>query len=195
MRTRSFAAFAAGAAFIAGVSGFLYAVSFIVLKSAALSAVFLLLGGIASIIVWTGLYEHFRDFRQPFPLLALLLSLAAALGSIVHGGYDLSNALHPPAALNADLPNPVDPRGLLTFGIAALGLYFFTRLASADKGFPRGLVYLGFASAALMAILYLGRLIILQAASPLIAIPALIEGFLLNPVWLIWLGLEFRHMN
>jgi len=35
---------------------------------------------------------------------------AGALGSAVRGGYDFANAVHPPAAVNPDLPNPVDPR-------------------------------------------------------------------------------------
>jgi hypothetical protein len=159
-----------------------------------LSAIFLLLGGLASLVVWTGLYEHFRDSQPPYALLALILSLGAAAGALIHGGYDLSNALHPPAAPNTDLPNAVDPRGLLTFGVAAIGLFIFAWLASKDKRFPQALVYIGYASAALMAILYLGRLIILQAASPVIAIPALLEGFLVNPAWLIWLGIVFRRM-
>jgi hypothetical protein len=42
-----------------------------------------------------------------------------------------------------------------------------------------------------MIILYLGRLIILQATSIAIVIPALLEGFIVNPIWYIWLGLAF----
>jgi hypothetical protein len=194
MRSKSFAALAAWSAFVAGAAGLLYAVSFVILQNVVLSAVFLLLGGLASLVVWTGLYEHFRDAQPPFALLALILSLGAAAGALIHGGYDLSNALHPPAAPNTDLPNAVDPRGLLTFGVAAIGLFIFAWLASQDKRFPQGLVYLGYASAVLMAILYLGRLIILQATSPIILIPALLEGFLVNPIWLIWLGVVFRRM-
>ncbi len=42
-----------------------------------------------------------------------------------------------------------------------------------------------------MLVLYLSRLIILKASSPVIVIPALLEGFLVNPLWYVWLGLSF----
>jgi hypothetical protein len=116
--------------------------------------------------------------------------VSAALGSAIHGGYDLANGLHPPAALNTDLPNPVDPRGLLTFGVAGLGLLLLARLKTQEMRFPRGLAYPGYASAALLVILYLGCLIILQAISLVIVIPALLEGFVVNPPWYAWLGLN-----
>ncbi len=193
MRTKSFSTLAAWSAFVAGVAGLLYAISFVVLKNPLLYSIFLLVGGLASLPVWTSLYERFRDAAPPYALLAFVLSIGAAAGSIIHGGYDLSNALHPPASLNADLPSPIDPRGLLTFGVASLGLFFFAWLATKDRAFPAGLVYVGFASAILMAVLYLGRLIILNASSPAILLPAALEGFLLNPIWLIWLGVVLQR--
>jgi hypothetical protein len=184
----SFSTLAAWFAFIAGVAGLLYSLSFVVLKSDLFSALFLLLGGFASLIAWTGLYERLRLVDASYALLAFAMSAGAAAGSLIHGGYDLSNALHPPASLNLDLPNPVDPRGLLTFGVASVGIFLFAWLAARDKAFPQGLVYLGYASAFLMAVLYLGRLIILQATNPAIVVPALLEGFLVNPIWFVWLG-------
>ena len=117
----SFETFAGWMALFAGISGFLYSVAFIVLQSNLLSAVFLLLGGLFSTAALTALYQRLRGTDSGFALLGLLLVLGAALGSAIHGGYDLSNTLHPPASLNTDLPNPIDPRGLLTFGIAGLG--------------------------------------------------------------------------
>jgi hypothetical protein len=48
---------------------------------------------------------------------AIVLALAAALGSAVHGGFDLANTLHPPVARAPDLPNPVDPRGTASCSI------------------------------------------------------------------------------
>ena len=90
--------------------------------------------------------------------------------------------------LNADLPNPMDPRGLLTFGIAGLGLFLLSWLMAQEMRFPRNLAYLGILSSILMIILYLGRLIVLQATSLVIVIPALLEGFIVNPIWYIWLG-------
>jgi hypothetical protein len=40
----------------------------------------------------------------------------------------------------------------------------------------------------LLVLLYLGRLLILDPANLLIVIPALLTGFLLNPLWYAWLG-------
>lgn len=187
----SFETFAGWMALFAGVSGFLYSVAFIVLQSNLLSAVFLLLGGLLSTAALTALYQRLRGTDSGFALLGLLLVLSAALGSAIHGGYDLSNTLHPPASLNTDLPNPIDPRGLLTFGIAGLGLLLLAWLMTREMAFSRNLAYLGILSAILMIVLYLGRLIILQATSLVIVIPALLEGFIVNPIWYIGLGLMF----
>ena len=169
----------------------MYSVSFVVLKNDLLNGLFLLLGGLCATIVMTALFQSLREQDASYALLAFLFSVGAAAGSLIHGGYDLSNALHPPASLNTDLPSPIDPRGLLTFGIAALGLFFFSMLMNKNASFPRGLSSLGYISALLMLVLYLGRLIILQATSLVIVVPALLEGFLINPIWYIWLGMVF----
>jgi hypothetical protein len=192
----TFEKFAGWMTLFAGISGFLYSVAFIVLQNNLLSALFLLLGGLFSSAALTALYQRLRGVESGFALLGLLLALSAALGSAIHGGYDLSNALHPPATLNPDLPNPIDPRGLLTFGIAGLGLLLFSWLMTREIRFPKNLAYLGILSAVLMIVLYLGRLIVLQATSLVIVIPALLEGFIVNPIWYISLGLAFlRNQN
>ena len=36
--------------------------------------------------------------------------------------------------------------------------------------------------------LWLGRLIVLEASSPVIAVPALLAGFLVGPAWYLWVG-------
>jgi hypothetical protein len=184
----SFEKFAGWGAVLAGLSGFLYSISFIVLQNNLLSALFLMLGGLFSTSALTALYQRLRETESGFALLGLLLTLSAALGSAIHGGYDLANALHPPASPNTDLPNAIDPRGLLSFGVAGLGLFLLSWLLTKELSFPRGLAYLGYLSAVLMIVLYLGRLIILQATNPAIVIPALLEGFIVNPLWYVWLG-------
>jgi hypothetical protein len=184
----SFEKFAGWSAILAGLSGFLYSVSFIVLRSDLLSALFLLLGGLFSTAALTALYQRVRETESGFALLGFLLSLSAALGSAIHGGYDLANALHPPTSPSTDLPNAIDPRGLLTFGVAGLGLFILSWLVTRDLSFPKGLAYLGYLSATLMIVLYLGRLIILEATNLAIVVPALLEGFIVNPLWYLWLG-------
>jgi hypothetical protein len=192
MKTKSFERLAAWSAILAGVFGLLYSISFVFLQNNLFSAKFLMLGGLAAAVVMTALYQRLRDTQEAYALLAFVLSVGAAAGAMIHGGYDLSNTLHPPAALNLDLPNPVDPRGLLTFGVAGAGLFLFSWLMRHNKKFPKGLSTLGYVSATLMILLYLGRLVVLQATSPVIVVPALLEGFIVNPLWYLWLGTWLR---
>ena len=150
-----------------------------------------MLGGLFATAGITALYERLREADSILALCGFLFVLVGAIGSIIHGGFDLSNALHPPANLNTDLPNPIDPRGLLTFGLAGIGLFVFSGLVMRSGSLSKSFAYLGYLSAIFMIILYLGRLIILQATSMVIVIPALLEGFIVNPIWYIWLGMIF----
>jgi len=181
--------FAGACAIGAGVAGFLYAVAFIVLRSDLLSALFLLLTGLLSTAALLAVYRRLRATDADFALWALLLGVAGALGSAIHGGYDLANAINPPGGAPLNLPSQIDPRGLLTFGIAGIALFVVSWLIGRGRPLPIGLGYLGYLSAALLVLLYLGRLIILDPANPLILGPALLNGFVLNPTWYIWLGL------
>jgi hypothetical protein len=173
------------------VAGVGYAVSFVILKDALLAALFLLLGGVLATPVLVAIRERLRQTAPVASSWAILLALVGALGSAVHGGYDLANAVHPPAALNADLPNPVDPRGLLTFGLAGVAFVVLGLLISRSRVLPRWIGLLACLNGALLVLLYLGRLLILNPTNLLIVIPALLTGFLLNPIWYAGLGVWF----
>lgn len=183
-----FERFAGLCAMLAGVVGFLYALSFIVLKNDILIDVFLMLGGLLSLAALTGLYVRVKESEGA--QLAWLLGILGALGALVHGGYDLANAINPPAVNVAlsNLPSAVDPRGLLTFGVTGLGFFAFAWLIARAANFPRALVYLTYLLALLLVVLYLGRLIILDAKNPLIVVVALLSGFIVNPLWFVWIG-------
>lgn len=193
--TTSFARFGGICAVLAGVIGFCYSVSFVIIDrisasaSDKLSALFLLLGGAVGSAALVALYERLRrDGAEPgFALWALLLGLVSALGSAIHGGYDLANALHTPAT-TPDLPSGIDPRGLLTFGLAGVATLTFALLIRRSSDLPRNLGTLGLALGALLVIIYLGRLIILSAHNPAIVVPAVVTGFIVSPVWYVWLG-------
>jgi hypothetical protein len=192
----TFERFAGVCALGAALAGFLYSVAFVMLRSAELSALFLLCVGLLSTVALVGLYERVKGVEAGFALLGLILAVVGGLGAAIHGGYDLANALHPPAnpGLNLDLPSQIDPRGLLTFGVTGLGLWTLARLiASRTSGLPRGLGYLGYLAGLLGVILYLGRLIVLDATSPLILGPALLAGFVVNPIFYVWAGLTLRR--
>jgi hypothetical protein len=185
----SFAKFSGWYAILAAVFGLLYALSFIVLKNNLLSALFLMLGGLFATAPLVTLFERLRAGSPQFALWGFLFALAGTLGSVIHAGYDLANAINVPATLNTDLPSAVDPRGLSTFSLAGFGLLIFAWLILRYQPFPRGFAWLGLLSGFLMVVLYLGRLVVLNATSILIVVPALLEGFLVNPIWYLWLGL------
>jgi hypothetical protein len=182
--------FAGLCAVLAGVFGFLYSVAFVILRSTSLSALFLVLAGLVGTAALVAVYARLRATDQSFALWALLLGVVGAMGSVLHGGYDLANALNPPASVNLDLPSQIDPRGMLTFGVAGLALWVMAWLILRGGQLPRGLGYLGYVTAALLIIIYLARLIVLDATSPLVLVPALLAGFVASPVWYVWLGLN-----
>jgi hypothetical protein len=197
----SFQKFAAACTIAAGVINFLYAVAFVIIArsnpqlGALLSSLFLTLSGLLVTTMVTALYQRLRATDAAFALWALLLGLAGALGAAIHGGYDLGSAINPPpigpelTANLGTLPNQVDPRGLATFGLMGLALFVFTWLMSRTAEFPKGLIYLGYLFAALFIILYLARLIVFDPANLILLIPVLLTGFVVNPLWHIWLGL------
>lgn len=192
----SYEKFAGLCAILVGIGGFLYAITFIGLVVAGkapqpgvlLSSLFLMLTGLVSIAVLVAVYRRLLETDPSFALLALLLGIGGALGAAVHGGYDLANAINPPASLPSDLPSQIDPRGLLTFTVSGIALLIVAWLIWKGRQFSRGLAYLGAVSAVLLIILYLGRLIALDPTNPVILAPALLNGFLINPAWYIWLG-------
>jgi hypothetical protein len=187
VRSASFERFAGMCAILAGIAGFLFALAFIVLQNALLSGLFLMLSGLFMSAALVAVYQRLRETDASFALFALFLGLTGALGSAIHGGYDLANAINPPSSL-PDLPNPVDPRGLLTFGVMGIALFTIAWLIGRDGQFPTGLGYLAYVSAILLVVLYLGRLIVFDPTSPVILVPALLNGFLINPIFYLWLG-------
>lgn len=185
-------------AWLAGVSGFLYSVSFVLIAKASaglgsgLSGFFLLAGGIFGASALIGLYLKLQPQTGGYALWALIFGLAGAVTATLHGGYDLANAIHPPGQ-TSPFPSAIDPRGLGTFGLAGLSILAFSYLMTKDANIPRRLAYLGYLSGALLILIYLARLIILSASNPLVLIPAGLEGFIVNPVWYIWLGFVLRR--
>jgi hypothetical protein len=186
----SYERFAGLCGILTGVVGLLYAVAFVILRSPPLSAVTLLLGGLLGTATLVAVYARLRETDGSFAMLGLVLGVTGAMGAALHAGYDLANVLNPPATVNLDLPSQIDPRGMLTFGIAGLGLWVVAWLILRGGQFARGLGYLGYVTAVLLIVVYLARLIVLDASSPLVLAPAVLTGFIASPVWYVWLGLS-----
>ncbi len=186
-------------AILAAVCGELYSISFVIVARSSptlgdgLAGAFLLLGGLLSIAALSGLFRAVNGVDTPPALLALGLALLAGGGAAAHGGYDLANALNPPPTAIPDLPSPVDPRGLLTFGVSGIAIGCFAIAMKRAEGFPAGLVTGGYVLAALLVIVYLARLIILNASNPLVLGAAGLTGFIVNPGWYVWLGVVLRR--
>ncbi len=118
--------------------GISYSIAFLIVQSDLGSALFLTLGGILVSVVMVALYLRLKDGRGGFVLLALIWGIAGALGSTVHGAYDLANIIHPPSSLPQDLPSAIDPRGLLTFDITGDALLIFSCLTVGTGKLPKG---------------------------------------------------------
>ena len=195
MASRTFERSSGATAVAVGVGGLLYSIAFVIVARSApdagrfLSSLFLLLGGVLGIQVMAALYRRLRDVDAGFALVGFMFGFAGALGSTIHGAYDLANWFHAPAALASDVPNAVDPRGVLTFGVSGLAVLVIARLMTRGGGFPSRLGLLGYVSGILLVLIYLARLIVLDPASPLVLGPAALEGFIVNPVWYVWIGM------
>ncbi|MFN2521189.1 MAG: hypothetical protein ABR525_09105 [Candidatus Limnocylindria bacterium] len=191
--SRSFQRTGGAAALVAGIAGFLYSVAFVIVSRVApdagrfLAPLLLVIGGIIGVFALASLYERLRQTDPGYALVGLLLGVIGAVGSAIHGAFDLATALHPPASL-PDTPDAVDPRGFLTFGVAGIAILVLSSVMSREARFPRALAWLGYVSGTLLVLIYLGRLVILDATSPLILVPAGLEGFIVNPAWYLWLG-------
>lgn len=191
-------------AIAAGIGGIVYSVAFLggVVAGWApklgltVASIALMAGGFLSVLVLVALYRRLLDSAAAVGLLGLMLVAVGATGAMVHGGYDLANAVHPPVAdvlAEAELPSGIDPRGLLTFGISGLGLLVLAWQSRRSRTLPSTLTALGMTVGALLIVVYLGRLIILTPTNLLVAIPAAATGLVLSPLFYIWLGIELRR--
>jgi hypothetical protein len=197
--SRGYRAFASACALALAAGGLAYSISFVLIAKAnaglglGLSDLFLMVGGLLTPVVAVALYQLLKETDASIALLALLFSVAAGTGSAIHGAHELAIVAHPAVNPAADLPNPVDPRGFLTFGVAGLGVLLFSWLVLRGGGLSPRVGYLGYLSGALLIIIFLARMIIFQPSSPLLLIPAGLEGFIVNPLWYVLIGLSLRR--
>jgi len=182
----SFDRFAGLASVLAGLAGIGYAVAFVMLKNAPLAAQFLTLAPLFAVAGLVAVFERVRGIDSGYATLALALGAFGSLAASSHGVYDLSNVLHPPAAL-PDVPFPVDPRGYGTFALTGLAVLILAGLAGRSTDLPSWVSPLGLVLGASLVVTFLARLVVLDATSMLVLLPALVSG-LLSPVFFLLLG-------
>jgi hypothetical protein len=194
----TFERFAGASAYAVAAGGVAYAVSFVVAVKAdsgvaqAVSSLLLLLGGVLSTAVLAALYQRVREAEPGFALWGLLLAAIGVLGSAIHGGFDLAVKIHPAFDVPG-VPNEVDPRGLLTFGVTGLGLLILSWVIRRDNGLPSGLGTLGMALGVLLVGIYVTRLYILDPNNLFLLGVAGVTGVVVHPVWFVWLGRSLRR--
>lgn len=188
----SFNSYASLVAILAGLSWLSYAYFFVVVRDPFSYSLSLLLAGLFSLKVAVALFAKLEGVEKNFARIALILGVIGSSGVMIHGGYDLANAINPPALNNPDLPNQVDPRGLLAFFVSGLAVLKFGWLMTSSSYFPKNLGYLGMLSGVLLLVIYWGRLVILDPTNPILLYPVLIEGFIVAPLWYLWVGMALK---
>jgi hypothetical protein len=186
--TGSFDRFAGWASILAGVAGIGYALAFVVLKNGPLSAQFLTLAPLFAVAGLVAVFERVRSIDSGYATLALALGAFGSLAASTHGVYDLSNVLHAPAAaLPTDVPSALDPRGYGTFALTGLAVLILAGLAGRSTELPGWVSPLGTVLGTFLVLTFLARLIVLDATSLLVLLPALVSG-LLSPIFFLLLG-------
>ncbi|HEY4227726.1 MAG TPA: hypothetical protein VGM49_05255 [Candidatus Limnocylindrales bacterium] len=190
----SFDRFAGWLSVLAGIGGLGYAIAFVVLKDAGLSALFLMLGPLFAIGGLVAVFERVRGIDAGLALVALVVAAFGSLASSSHGAFDLANVLHPqvstvlnPTSSAPDLPNAVDPRGYASFALNGLALILIGWLARRTSELPGWVGPLAMALGVVLVVTWLGRLIVLDATSLLVLGPALVAG-VLSPAFFLLLG-------
>lgn len=190
--------FAGTAAYLVAIGGVAYSILFVIAVKADSEAAdtaswaLLLVGGILSSAVLVALYQLLRETEAGFAMWGLLLGFVGAAGSVIHGGFELARVI--PDEVRVMLPgNPVDPRGLLTFGLAGTGLIVLSALIRRGSVLPSGLGTVGIALGVLLVLVYLGRLFIVDPNEPVLLGAAALAGLVAHPLFFVWLGRALRR--
>lgn len=191
----SFERFAGWAAIAVAIGGFAYSLSFVIFlhngsnTAATLADLLLMFGGFVVTAVLIAVFRRIQETDVGFALWAVLLGIAGAVGSALHGGFDLAVQARNPAGTVSNLTaNPTDPRGLATFALTGIALLLISWLIVAGGRLPKGLGYLGILGGVLLVVVYVGRLTIFNPKNPFLLTIAVLSGFIVNPAWFAWLG-------
>jgi hypothetical protein len=193
----AFDRFAGVSGIVTGVSSLLYAAFFLLTKGQLytyLPPFFLALGGFLALPLALAVYSRVRDADPRFALYALLLSTVGNLAAAVHGVYGLALVLPKAQGGSDTLVFEPDPRGFLSFGVTGVSVLIFAWLILRSGAFPRVMGYTvgytGYVLGIALVALFLGTLLVDNAASNFILVPGGIASVIGTPVWSIGLGLR-----
>jgi hypothetical protein len=182
----TFERFSSWCAYLAAATGLAYSITFVATTDddtrfgEGLEGAFLLAGGLLAVAVFAALYQLVREREPGFALLGLLLGVGGGFGAAIHGAYQLALAVEELSA--EDLPNAIDPRGFLTFGVTGAAVALFASLLEGR------LRVIGFVFAVLLGILWIGRLVGGDADDAALLAPAALAGLVANPLWYVLVG-------
>jgi len=182
----TFARFSSWCAYLAAATGLAYSLTFVATTDddtrfgEGLEGALLLAGGVLAIAVFAALHQLLRERDSGFALLGLLLGVGGGFGAAIHGAYQLALAVE--GSDDLDLPNAIDPRGFLTFGVTAAAVALFALLLEGR------LRVVGLVFAVLLAILWIGRLVGGDADDAPLLAPAALAGLVAHPLWYVLVG-------
>jgi hypothetical protein len=122
----------------------------------------------------------------------LVIALAAALGSTLHGAHDIAVFAHPDQVTTGpDYPNFTDPRGFSTFALFGLGMIVLAAMTRGAR-FPKPISLVGAISGALAVVVYIGRVTVLDPKRWWVATAAIGAGVIGLPLWNVLVGRALR---
>jgi hypothetical protein len=181
---RRFAGFTAVATAVAGI---VFTVTFAIAVrdgerwALRASAITLIVGGLLTIPVVVALAEQLGRREPQFARVGLVVALIASAGAVLHGAWDTAVLAHP--VNHPDVPSYTDPRGFATFALTGAALVIFGWLILRGTEIPRIVGMLALAAAALLLVVYFGRLIVLNPKRPVIKWVAVVSGLVVNPAF------------
>lgn len=193
--SRAFQGFAGISAVLVGLGGLVYGLLFGAIVYDAGRGVQLawltlgLVGAALATPVVVALYYRLRDTDRGFALLALLLGVVAAAGQLENSALNLSLELVPELG-----GAPIDPSGVLRFGLLGVSLFIVGWLMVRSGAFPKGLGYLGEVGGILLVLIYVGRVTgVIDPATKFTVIPPVLYGVVIHPIFYVWLGRLLRR--
>ncbi|MGH2491568.1 MAG: hypothetical protein ACRDF9_08665 [Candidatus Limnocylindria bacterium] len=131
-------------------------------------------------------YYRVRSVGEAWAFFAMLIGVAAAVGTMVAATYEVANLRIAPVTLAA---SPANPLGVMSFGLT--GLWFLVANVLLWRiNTPRVLVLLGFVTAAALC---WGFLAGLSENGGGVYLAALFAGALGGPIYWLWLGRQLRR--